>query len=195
MRPRSSADAILRHLATSAIFLLVFIGAYLATVIASTYGPVPANLWLGGDHGFQLRPEPVIIPLALAFGWPAVIGASVGVLLHNLLFRIVPGGVTLAFSIAQTGVAAAGGYAALLIRRWVPRPYNNLAATWAVTAFFVLVLGTFASFEYANTSVLHEWNHILREVLLPFNVLGLIILEVLETRRRGVARSAQEAIS
>jgi hypothetical protein len=195
MRARSFEGDILRHLVTSTIFLLGFVGAYLSTVIVSTYTPAPANLWLGGDHGFQLRPEPVVIPLALAFGWPAVMGTSAGVLLHNLLFRIVPSGVTLAFSIAQTIVAAVGGYTSLLVRRRIPRPYNNLAATWTMTAFFVLILGTFASFEYANTTVLHEWDHIFREVLLPFNVLGLIILEGLELRRRGVSRSIQEAAS
>lgn len=180
--PGRPTPGVLRQTAVAALALLAFVGAYYSTVVASNYTPLPPNLWLGGEHGLQLRPEPVVIPVALAFGWPAIMGASLGVLVHNLLFRIAPGGITLAFSLAQTLVVAVGGYVSLILRNRVPRPYDNLVATWTLSAFVVLILGAVAAMEY-GTTVFHEWDHILREVLLPINVFGLLILELLNLRK------------
>lgn len=65
-----------------------------------------------------------------------------------------------------------------------------------VTVFFVPTLGTFAWVEYPSTAVLHEWDKIYREVLIPFDVLGLAVLKLVETwalPKRGLSVGAQEA--
>ncbi len=179
-----------RYLSLAAVFGVGFVVAYLSTILLAAYSPLPANWWLGGEDGLLLRPEPVIIPTALPFGMPAVAGTTVGVLLHNLLFRLTPGGITMAFSVVQTAVVAAGSYLGLVFRRRLSRPYNNLAATWVLSAFLILILGPFAAFEY-QTQALEEMDHIFREVLLPINVLGLLVLEAIDYvrgRNRGHSR-------
>ncbi len=126
----------------------------------------------------------MIIPAALPFGLPAIIGTSIGVLLHNLFFRLTPMGVSIPFSVAQTIVVLAASYLAMTLRQRLPRPVNNLAATWLISALIILVLGGFAAVEY-GTPVLEEWEHILREVLIPINVFGLLVLEAIDFRGRA----------
>ncbi|MFQ5838532.1 MAG: hypothetical protein ACE5HJ_07090 [Thermoplasmata archaeon] len=182
---------VLRRTPIASVFGLAFVGAYLSTILVAAYTSLPANPWLGGEHGLLLRPEPVVIPAALLFGLPAIVGTSAGILIHNLLFRITPGGVTVAFSVAQTAVVAVGSYISLGLRNRVPRPFNNLVATWTISVFIIFLLGSFAALEY-GTPVLHEWDHIFREVLLPINVFGLLILEVCDFLRGAKASDSME---
>lgn len=162
----------LRQGVVALAFVLVFLVAYLST----------SDVWLGGsESGLQLRPEPLVLASALGFGWAGVLGASSGLLLHNLLYRMVPGGVSLAFSLVQTVVVAVGGAAALHIRRKAPLPFRNLAATWTLSLFLVVPLGIFAAWE-AGTPAVREGLHILREVLLPINVVGFAFLEAWDLR-------------
>ncbi len=152
-------------------------------MLLAEYTALPANWWLGGESGLLLRPEPIVIPAALPFGVPAILGTSMGVLLHNLLFRLTPGGVSVSFSVAQTLVVAVASLVSMALRDRVPRPFNNLAATWVISASLILILGAFAAYEY-GTAIVEEWGHIFREVLLPINVFGLITLEAIGLRRR-----------
>ncbi len=76
------------------------------------------------------------------------------------------------------------GLLAILVRKRVPRPVNNLVLTWLLSAFLILGLGTYAAVEY-QTPVVEEWVHIFREVLVPINVLGLLLLEAVTVRGRA----------
>ena len=130
-----------------------------------------------------------MVGVALAFGWPAVLGTTFAVLVHNLAFRLVPGGVTVAFALLQTLVVVAALYLGQWTRGRAPRPFNNLLATWLVSALLILVLGTFAAVEY-GTAVLEEWWHIFLEVFLPINIIALLFLEILDWSRRPGVRVA-----
>lgn len=125
----------------------------------------------------------------MAFGWPAVLGTTLAVLVHNLAFRLVPGGITLAFALLQTLVVVVALYLGQWARRGAPRPFNNLLATWVVSALLILILGSFAALEY-GTAVLEEWWHIFLEVFLPINIVALLFLEILDWRRRSGVRLA-----
>lgn len=169
-----SRRPLLRQAGVALLFALGFVAAYLS---------VPTNPTLGGAEGFQLRPEPVVLPAALLLGPPAVLGTAVGVLVHNLAFRLVPTGVTLLFGTVQAGVVAGGGLLAWALRSRRPGPLGNLAATWVLSLSLVGVLGVVAAAEY-GTAAAEEAEHILREVLLPINVVGFALLEAVD-RLRG----------
>lgn len=163
---------------------------YLSTVYLSQVTSLPPDPEIGG--GILVRPEVIVIPVAVAFGLPAILGTGAGVLAHNVLFRLVPGGVTPAFALLQTGVVIVAILLALLVRDRTPRPLNNLAATAALSVLLILPLGAFAAFEY-GTALTEEWGHIVREVLLPINVLGFLLLEVETLLRPSGPRGSLEA--
>ncbi|MFQ5919071.1 MAG: hypothetical protein ACE5I4_03360 [Thermoplasmata archaeon] len=130
-----------------------------------------------------------MVGVALAFGWPAVLGTALAVLVHNLAFRLVPGGITLAFALMQTLVVVVALYLGQWARRRAPRPFNNLLATWLLSGLLIVTLGSFAAVEY-GTAVLEEWWHIFLEVFLPVNIIALLFLELLDWRRRSGVRVA-----
>ncbi len=181
-----------RPLLVAAVFFLAFIAGYLSTVFLAQITPLPPNPRIGGPEGLLFRPEAIVVGVALAFGWPAVLGTTVAVLVHNLAFRLVPGGITLAFALLQTLVVAVALYLGQWARGRARRPFNNLLATWLVSALLILILGTFAAVEY-GTAVLVEWWHLFLEVFLPINIVALLFLEIMDWRRRsGVRISAED---
>ena len=181
-----------RHLVVAAIFFLAFIGGYLSTVFLAQITPLPpqpADWRTGGPpvstRGHRGGGRPRV-------GWPAALGTMLAVLVHNLAFRLVPGGVTLAFALLQTLVVVVALYLGQWARRRARRPFNNLIATWLVSALLIVILGSFAAVEY-GTAVLVEWWHIFLEVFLPINIVALLFLEIMDWRRRsGVRISAAE---
>ncbi len=186
------ASSLFRHLLVATVFFLAFLGGYLSTVFLAQVTPLPLNPRIGGPEGLLFRPEAIVVGVALAFGWPAVLGTTSAVLVHNLAFRLVPGGVTLAFALLQTLVVVVVLYLGQWTRGRAPRPFNNLLATWLVSALLIVVLGTFAAVEY-GTAILEEWWHIFLEVFLPINIIALLFLEFLDWRRRsGVQIAAAE---
>ncbi|MFQ5908347.1 MAG: hypothetical protein ACE5JE_05930 [Thermoplasmata archaeon] len=189
----NQAPALLRPVLIALVFFAAFIIGYLSTIFFAEITPLPPNPRIGGSEGLLFRPEAIVVAASLAFGWPAILGTTAGVLVHNLAFRLVPEGVTLAFALLQTLVVLVGTYAGFQARGRVRRPFNNLAATWIVSALLIVVLGTFAAVEY-GTAVLEEWWHIFLEVFLPINIIGLAFLELIDWRRRpGVRVAATES--
>ncbi len=185
-RPASSFP---RNLVVAAVFFLAFIGGYLSTVFLAQITPLPPNPTIGGPEGLLVRPEAVVVGVALAFGWPAALGTTVAVLVHNFAFRLVPGGITPAFALLQTLVIVVALYLGQWARGRARRPFNNLLATWVVSALLIVILGSFAAVEY-GTAVLEEWWHLFLEVFLPINIIALLFLELLDWRRRPGVRIA-----
>ncbi len=183
------ASSLSRNVLVATVFFLAFLGGYLSTVFLAQVTPLPPNPRIGGPEGFLFRPEAIVVGVALAFGWPAVLGTGLSVLVHNLAFRLVPGGVTLAFALLQTLVVVLALYVGQWTRGRAPRPFNNLLATWLVSALLIVVLGTFAAVEYGK-AILEEWWHIFLEVFLPINIIALLFLELLDWRRRSGVRIA-----
>ena len=181
------ASPLSRPLLVAAIFFLAFLGGYLSTIFLAQITPLPPNPRIGGPEGLLFRPEAIVVGVALAFGWPAVLGTMLAVLVHNLAFRLVPGGVTLAFALLQTLVVVVALYVGQWTRGHAPRPFNNLLATWLLSALLIIVLGTFAAVEY-GTAVLEEWWHLFLEVFLPINIIALLFLEIMDWRRRSAVR-------
>ncbi len=187
------ASSLSGPLLVAAVFFLSFIAGYLSTIFLAQITPLPPNPRIGGPEGFLFRPEAIVLGVALAFGWPAVLGTTVAVLVHNLAFRLVPGGITLAFALLQTLVVVVALYLGQWVRGRARRPFNNLLATWLLSALLIVILGTFAAVEY-GTAVLVEWWHLFLEVFLPINIVALLFLEIVDWRRRsGVRISAAEA--
>lgn len=193
--PGSRTSPLPRHLLIATVFFLAFLGGYLSTVFLAEITPLPPNPRIGGSDGLLFRPEAIVVGAALAFGWPAILGTTTGVLVHNLVplpldaSRLVPGGITLAFALLQTLVVVFGLYLGQWTRGRGPRPFNNLLATWLVSALLIVILGTFAAVEY-GTAVLVEWWHIFLEVFLPINIIALLFLELIDWRRRAGVRIA-----
>lgn len=164
------------------LFAVAFVAAYLA---------VPFNPTIPGTP-LQIRPEPLVLILALPFRRYAVAGAAGGVLLHNVALRLSPE-ITPIFALAQTATALAAGLLGAFVWSRVHGPIRVTAAPAAFVALFVPVLGLASAVEI-GASPIAEMEHILEEVLVPQLLLGPVALAAweLQATRARTAASAEE---
>ncbi len=152
------------------LFLVGFVVAYLA---------IPFNPTIPGTE-VQLRPEPLVLILALPFGRRGVFGATAGVLVHDLAFRLGPD-ITPFFSGAQTLTALVAGLVGAYVWTRLPSPFRAAGAPAAFVAVFVPLLGLASALELRD-SPLDEMRHIFVEVLVPQLLLGPPLLAAWELR-------------
>ncbi len=159
-------DGLLR----GSLFFVAFVVAYLA---------VPFNPMIPGTS-LQLRPEPIVLILALPFGRSGVLGASGGVLAHDIAFRLGPE-ITPFFTIAQTAAALAAGLVAASVWMRVRPPLRWAAVPAVFAVIFIPVLGLASAFEI-HGPVAEEMLHIFDEVLVPQLLLGPLALAAWDYR-------------
>jgi uncharacterized membrane protein len=127
---------------------------------------------------FQVRVADALLPLAMLFGWPAVLGLSLGAFVANVFGGLGP--------IDMIGGALANFIATLAAWRIV----NNRGRQWMILGVGVeivvvtLIVGTYLSYLLAIPIVV-SWVGIFLGSLAAIGVLGSILLYALS--RRNVA--------
>ena len=171
--------------------LLVFLAGYVALFVAVP--PVP--LCMAGVCVFHPRPEAFLLAAALALGPAAVVGTALGGFAAILLYEAIhPAGLTLLDGVvAGLAFLAAGGAGRVVLRR-LSGLEGAVAATWAVTALVVLVVGSYAA-AVRDVPRSAAYLAVLGEAFLPINVVGLAFLVWWERRRARVRGGARPPAS
>jgi hypothetical protein len=144
---------------------------------------VPGNPRLFGTS-FELRPEPFVLVLALAAGRRGLVGASAGVLAHNLLFRLGPE-VSVPYSFVQTAVVLGSGWLALAVLDARPR-WRPLLGPSILSVGLLTVLPVYAAWEFGTSAAAEAW-HTFEEILVPVLLLGPLALVAVD-RREAIGR-------
>ena len=124
---------------------------------------------------FQVRVADALLPLAMLFGWPAIVGLSLGAFVANVFGGLGPvdmvGGAVANFiaTLAAWGLVKSRG------RRWM------LVGVGIEIAVVTLVVGTYLSYLLAIPITI-SWLGILLGSLTAIGVLGSILLYTLSRR-------------
>ena len=128
---------------------------------------------------FQVRVADALLPLAIIFGWPAILGLSLGAFVANVFGGLGP--------VDMIGGALANFLATLIAwnivvrkgRRWVP------VGVCAEILVVTLVVGTYLSYLLEIPLAL-SWLGILFGSLVAIGILGSVILYTLSRRNVSV---------
>ncbi|MGQ0797437.1 MAG: hypothetical protein ACT4OI_06215 [Methanobacteriota archaeon] len=181
-----SANRVVRRPRDSFLVAILFVAAFVVAYLAVPFNPTVPNTQI------QVRPEPLVLILAIPFGRSAVVGSAGGVLVHNAMFRLGPE-ITPLFTIAQTAMALVAGLFGTEVWRHAVSPLRQLLTPAAFVGVFAPTLGILSAVELgANPS--EEILHIFEEVLIPqllIGPLGLAGLEFARTRLKAPAPTAR----
>ncbi|MBI4417001.1 MAG: hypothetical protein HY557_08460 [Euryarchaeota archaeon] len=172
--PDGNVAALAERILVAAIFLGGFLLAYLA---------VPFNPTIPGTS-FQVRPEPLVLILALPVGRTALGGATAGMLVHNFAFRLGPE-ITPFFAIAQTATVLLAGAVGILVWRQFAPPVRGVVTPLAFVAVFVPILGFLSAAELQAIPAV-EMGHIFEETFVPQLIVGPAALLLYDTRAKIV---------
>ena len=129
-----------------------------ASAIAALYAVLVALLPATSIPIIQVRVADVLMPLSIIFGWPAVLGVTIGAGLGNMVGDSTSG----AFTSAGIGIDVVGGSLANLIaatlawkigsRNWTirGRKASWIVATNIETAVITLIVGTYLGYLFAE---------------------------------------------
>jgi len=125
---------------------------------------------------FQVRVADALLPLAMLFGWPAIIGLSIGAFVANFF--------------GPLGVVdiVGGAFANFLATFLAWRLFRNRSRSWQLVGVaeeivvVTLIVGTYLSYLLAQHLLL-VWLGVLSGSILAIGVLGSALLIALSTNR------------
>ncbi|MGD0395785.1 MAG: QueT transporter family protein [Nitrososphaerales archaeon] len=160
-------------------------GLALAAMLAATYAAYVILFGFASFAVLQFRIVDALLPLSILFGFPAVVGLTIGVFVGNFLSPYSLGAIdvvggtaanfvaaTLAWSIGRRGFKGA----------WVTAVLVEIAAVTIIVGSYVVVITT-----PAGVPLWAGWLLFLGGEVLPIGIIGYPLLRAVE--RSGVAQT------
>jgi len=125
---------------------------------------------------FQVRVADALLPLSMLFGWPAVLGLSIGAFVANFFGGLGP--------VDMVGGALANLIATFLAWKLVrhrTRPWYLLGAAVEI-ATVTIIVGTYLSY-LLGFPILVAWTGVLLGSLVAIGIIGTFLLFTLSTHR------------
>jgi len=152
------------------------VSATLAAVFAALYAVGVLVLAPISFHAFQVRVADALLPLAILFGWPAIIGLAIGALVANVFGGLGP------IDIVGGSLAnLAAGYVAWRVtlnrgRSWI------FAAVGLQVLIVTLVVGTYLSYLFAMPLEI-GWVAVMVGSIVAIGFLGSVLLHATSSQR------------
>jgi uncharacterized membrane protein len=151
----------------AAAFTAVFAALYAVGVVA--LAPISFQV-------FQVRVADALLPLSILFGWPAILGVTLGAFVANLFGGLGP-------------VDVVGGSIANLVGAYVAwRIALNRSRSWVLLAvgleilIVTLIVGTYLSYLFAMPLQI-GWLGVMLGSIVAIGFLGSLLLYALSTER------------
>ena len=161
--------------------------------LAAVFGALYAALVIGfapiSNLPIQVRVEDALMPLAILFGWPAILGLGIGTVVGNFAADSITG-----FPSASIGLDIAGGSLVNLLagflawkigqRGWRIRNWNVswFVATLVETALISVVVGGYLSVAFSIPLALSILGILAGEVV-AINIGGFVLLNIIGRAR------------
>jgi uncharacterized membrane protein len=161
--------------------------------LAAVFGALYAALVIGfapiSNLPIQVRIADVLMPLAILFGWPVILGLGIGTVVGNFAADSITG-----FPSASIGLDIVGGSLVNLLagflawkigqRSWRIRSWNTswFIATLLETALISVVVGGYLSFVFSLPLDLSIFGILAGEIV-AINIGGFALLNVIGTSR------------
>jgi len=161
--------------------------------LAAVFGALYAALVIGfapiSNLPIQVRVADALMPLAILFGWPAILGLGIGTVVGNFAADSITG-----FPSASIGLDIAGGSLVNLLagflawkigqRGWRIRNWNVswFVATLVETALISVVVGGYLSVAFSIPLALSILGILVGEVV-AINIGGFVLLNIIGRAR------------
>ncbi len=161
--------------------------------LAAVFGALYAALVIGfapiSNLPIQVRVADALMPLAILFGWPAILGLGIGTVVGNFAADSITG-----FPSASIGLDIVGGSLVNLLagflawkigsRNWRIRNWNVswFTATLVETALISVVVGGYLSIVFSIPIALSILGILVGEVI-AINIGGLVLLNIIGRAR------------
>jgi len=161
--------------------------------LAAVFGALYAALVIGfapiSNLPIQVRVADALMPLAILFGWPAILGLGIGTVVGNFAADSITG-----FPSASIGLDIVGGSLVNLLagflawkigsRNWRIRNWNVswFTATLVETALISVVVGGYLSIVFSIPLALSILGILVGE-LIAINIGGLVLLNIIGRAR------------
>ncbi len=161
--------------------------------LAAVFGALYAALVIGfapiSNLPIQVRVADALMPLAILFGWPAILGLGIGTVVGNFAADSITG-----FPSASIGLDIAGGSLVNLLagflawkigqRGWRIRNWNVswFVATLVETALISVVVGGYLSVAFSIPLALSILGILVGEVI-AINIGGFVLLNIIGRAR------------
>ncbi len=161
--------------------------------LAAVFGALYAALVIGfapiSNLPIQVRVADALMPLAILFGWPAILGLGIGTVVGNFAADSITG-----FPSASIGLDIVGGSLVNLLagflawkigsRNWRIRNWNVswFTATLVETALISVVVGGYLSIVFSIPLALSILGILVGEVI-AINIGGLVLLNIIGRAR------------
>jgi uncharacterized membrane protein len=161
--------------------------------LAAVFGALYAALVIGfapiSNLPIQVRVADALMPLAILFGWPVILGLGIGTVVGNLAADSITG-----FPSASIGLDIVGGSLVNLLagflawkigqRSWRIRSWNVswLVATLVETALISVVVGGYLSIVFSIPLALSILGILAGEVV-AVNIGGFVLLNIIGRQR------------
>ncbi len=162
-------------------------------VLAAVFGALYAALVIGfapiSNLPIQVRVADALMPLAILFGWPAILGLGIGTLVGNFAADSITG-----FPSASIGLDIVGGSLVSLLagflawkigsRNWRIRNWTVswFTATLVETALISVVVGGYLSIVFSIPLALSILGILVGEVI-AINIGGFVLLNIIGRAR------------
>ena len=149
----------------------------LAAMFAALYAGLVAALPSISFHVFQVRVADALLPLAIPFGWPAIVGFTVGCFVGNFA------GLWAGIPLSGVLVDAPGGAAANFIACYLAYRLGHgsqdrkrlMAATLVITAVLTAIVGTYLPL-LLGWPIWMGWLGIFLGSFVAVNLMGYLLL-------------------
>ncbi len=161
--------------------------------LAAVFGALYAALVIGfapiSNLPIQVRIADALMPLAILFGWPAILGLGIGTVVGNFAADSITG-----FPSASIGLDIVGGSLVNLLagflawkigsRNWRIRNWNVswFTATLVETALISVVVGGYLSIVFSISLALSILGILVGEVI-AINIGGFVLLNIIGRAR------------
>ncbi len=161
--------------------------------LAAVFGALYAALVIGfapiSNLPIQVRVADALMPLAILFGWPAILGLGIGTVVGNFAADSITG-----FPSASIGLDIVGGSLVNLLagflawkigsRNWRIRNWNVswFTATLVETALISVVVGGYLSIVFSISLALSILGILVGEVI-AINIGGFVLLNIIGRAR------------
>ena len=161
--------------------------------LAAVFGALYAALVIGfapiSNLPIQVRIADALMPLAILFGWPAILGLGIGTVVGNFAADSITG-----FPSASIGLDIVGGSLVNLLagflawkigsRNWRIRNWNVswFTATLVETALISVVVGGYLSIVFSISLALSILGILVGEVI-AINIVGFVLLNIIGRAR------------